>query len=124
MNQVMRRNPSASHCVANPLRVAYRPSRRLFFCGRMRLTVSSVKRSGTSAMASCSALTAYWFARSIAPSSEAETNSTSSPCSSSGASACEPAGLRRTESVARTIVSSARMSTSSVTRSIRYAGGW
>ena len=48
----MRRKPCASHCVTKPLCVAYRPSSLVFFCGTMRVTVSSVKASGTSAIVS------------------------------------------------------------------------
>ena len=47
MNQVMRRKPCASHWVTKPCLVAYRPSSLVFFCGQIRLTVSSVNASGT-----------------------------------------------------------------------------
>src|SRR2546425_7967956 len=95
MNQVMRRKPSASHCVTKPFFVAYRPSSWVFFCGTMRDTVSSVKASGTSRSVSFCAVTSYC---GRFPSSETETSCSSSPSSTSGP---EPP-LRRTCSFART----------------------
>ena len=102
MNQVMRRKPSASHCVKNPSFEAYRPSSLVFCFGRMRDTVSSLNRCGTLAIQRLSRLSSYSPCASVQPSSATDTNSISSPSSSNGAPVSDAAGFLATSRVART----------------------
>ena len=53
-NQVIRRNPSASHCVKKLPLETYRPESSVFSSGAIRVSISSVNASGTSATISLS----------------------------------------------------------------------
>ena len=123
MKNVMRRKPSASHCVKKPSFEAYSPISFVFLRGSIRTTVSSANASGTDGMVRCAASSAYSDAASVRPSSATDSSRSSSPSRTSGARASFAAGLRRTASFARTRAKSSRISTSRSTVEIRNAGG-